>query len=369
MENKILNESTPKEKKTNNKNGKNSLLYIRWLFIVFFICTYFFDPHISFDRFVFHETIAVTVIYNLFVTFYCLIYNRSSGKYRKILHWVIYADVIAASVFVFELGGVNSDVYMIYFFIIGFCVIFNDIIKTLQVGIFCSSLYLIACMVSAGEFNVWKLIMREFFILIAAYGVSLINREVRKYDEMHKRESKLARTDKLTGLANRHYLEQKLKEEIEYSNTTGHPLNILIFDLDNFKRFNDTYGHVWGDKLLTLFADIIRQNTRQADIPIRFGGEEFLILIRDLDVEIAKSVADRIRRQLEKQKIYVGNEDERGVVTVSGGVAQYPRHSSNIKEAIDLADKALYHAKGTGKNKIVSYDEIELADGNDGNIA
>ena len=193
---------------------------------------------------------------------------------------------------------------------------------------------------------------------MASIGITILNNEVKKYGELHKKEFKLARTDKLTGLANRHYFDQKLGEEAQYADVSGNPLNILMFDFDNFKRFNDSYGHVWGDKLLTLFSDIIMQNIRKSDIPVRYGGEEFLILIRDFDADMAKGVGERIRRQLEKQRIYVGDEENRKRVTVSCGLSQYPKNSAKIKEVIDFADKALYHAKAIGKNMVVSYDEI-----------
>jgi diguanylate cyclase (GGDEF)-like protein len=130
-----------------------------------------------------------------------------------------------------------------------------------------------------------------------------------------------------------------------------------MFDIDNFKRFNDAYGHVLGDKLLVLFSSIIKQSIRNTDTPVRYGGEEFLVLIRGLDIILAKSVGERIRGQLENQKISVESGGKRSRVTVSCGIAQYPRHSSNIKKVIELADRALYKAKELGRNRVVVYDE------------
>jgi diguanylate cyclase (GGDEF)-like protein len=189
----------------------------------------------------------------------------------------------------------------------------------------------------------------------------IINTQVKKFDELHRKEFKLARTDKLTGLANRRYFDQKLSEDVQYSDETGNPLNILIFDLDNFKKFNDTNGHTWGDKLLTLFSDIIKHNIRQSDVPVRYGGEEFLLIIRDLDYERARNVGERIRNQLEKQYIYIKCEDDtKKWATVSCGVAQYPTDSKSIWEVIESADKALYNAKANGKNIIVCYKDIKV---------
>jgi diguanylate cyclase (GGDEF)-like protein len=247
--------------------------------------------------------------------------------------------------------------------IIAFHTVLNRKKNAIAICIFSIFSFSFSCIVEASQglsdIYFYKMLIKDFLLIFASVGITSINQEVLKYNELHIKEFKMARTDKLTGLANRHYFEQKLIDEVNYSNRTGKPISVLIFDLDNFKRFNDTYGHVWGDKLLTLFSDIIKQNIRSTDIPVRYGGEEFLIILRDLDLVTARSVGERIRMQLEKQKIYIGEGEERRRATVSCGVAQYPKHSDNIKTVIDFADKALYKAKDSGKNIIVSYDEIE----------
>jgi diguanylate cyclase (GGDEF)-like protein len=250
----------------------------------------------------------------------------------------------------------------VLFFVISYYGISKNISGIVNLSIYTIILYSLTSIAFdkqvLAEFNYLKLVMRNFFILLTTYAVSIIVIEVNKYDEMHKKEFKLARTDKLTGLANRHYLDQKLEEEALYAEYSKKPLNVLMFDLDNFKMFNDTYGHVWGDKLLSLFGDIILQSVRKTDIPVRYGGEEFIILIRDLDLETAKSIGDRIRRQLEKQNMFIDDGDIKKRVTVSCGIAQFPRHSNDIKKVVEYADKALYYAKEIGKNIVVSYDEI-----------
>ena len=244
------------------------------------------------------------------------------------------------------------------------CGIYGNLASSMNTGIACAILYAATCVISDKLYNEGilysTLVIRCILFLLAAFAISRISFEVKRFDELRKKEFRLARTDKLTGLANRHYLDQKVKEEVEYVKGTSSVLNVLIFDIDNFKSFNDTYGHLSGDKLLMLFADIIRQCVRKSDVPVRYGGEEFLILIRDMDIIIAKSVGDRIRRQLEKQRIHFGQQKERQRVTVSCGVAQYPLHSVNIKEVIEKADQALYHAKEIGKNIVVTFDEIGL---------
>lgn len=301
------------------------------------------------------ESLAVAAIYNGAVTAYIL----AGGKRA---YSIQYLDIIIIMLLVMFSGGIGSDLFIFTFFIIGFCGINNDVANTMKTGIACAILYTVTCIFADRLYmtgiNYATLVIRDLLYLMAAFSISRVCYEVKRYDDMRKKEFRLARTDKLTGLANRHYFDQKLKEEVDYVASKGSVLNILMFDLDNFKNFNDTFGHVSGDKLLVLFSDIIRQCVRKSDIPVRYGGEEFMIIIRDLDIFIAKSVGDRIRRQLEKQRIYLGQQEEKAKVTVSCGIAQFPTHSANIKDVIERADQALYYAKEIGKNIVVCYDDM-----------
>lgn len=327
----------------------------RWLIIIIITFYFLFAYNSDSKNIQFMWVIFFSACYNTIIS---LFLPKNEKNMRKITKFIIFCDVVFVSIISYNLGGINSDMYILYFFIIGFCGIYSNFSFTLIVGLFSILSFSILALKNVEDLNYFRLVIKDVFIIMASIGVMLLNNEIKRYGEMHKKEFKLARTDKLTGLANRHYFDQKLQEEVQYADISGNPLNILMFDLDNFKRFNDTYGHVWGDKLLTLFSDIIMQNIRKCDIPVRYGGEEFLILIRDLDIEMARSIGERIRRQLEKQRIYIGDEDNRKKVTVSCGLAQYPKNSPKIKEAIDFADKALYHAKASGKNIVVSFEEI-----------
>lgn len=337
------------------KDNKSSLSF-RWIAATVISLHAFLN--FSNEGLVLFETISILVIYNGFLTFYAI-----KGKLSKnMASWLIYIDIILLCFFVFRTGGIDSDIYVLLVLALGYYGIFNSFKNTIKIGVSCIVAYVVSCagsaMVAHAGLNYAKLATKSLILAITVFGVLSVNREIRKFDELRKREFKLARTDRLTGLANRHYFDQKIKEEVNYSDFTGMPLNVLMFDIDNFKKFNDTYGHVLGDKLLILFSDIIKQNIRNTDIPVRYGGEEFLILIRELDVFIAKNIGERIRRQLEKQQIYIDERGERVKVTVSCGIAQYPKDSTDIREVIEYADIALYHAKKTGKNTVVVYEEV-----------
>lgn len=347
-----------KDSSEGTKKTKLVVLFYRWAIFICIVILTLPGSNMKANGYAILETLAVVAIYNAAVTFYVL---KSKDKIGKSSAFFIYFDIILLTVVSYFCGGLECDVYLFLFFLLGYCGVFNDASYTFKIGIFSAIFYSASCIFQAGssgvELEITRLVVRDLLLILGAYGISRINYEVKKYDELRKKEFRIARTDKLTGLANRHYFDQKLREEVEYADEANAALNVLMFDLDNFKSFNDTYGHMSGDKLLSLFADIIKQCIRKSDIPVRYGGEEFLILIRDLDIFIARNVGERIRRQLEKQRIYVGSGENKKKVSVSCGIAQYPYHSKNIKQVIEFADQALYHAKETGKNAVVVYGE------------
>ncbi|HOQ38615.1 MAG TPA: GGDEF domain-containing protein [Acetivibrio sp.] len=357
--NDIINESI-KVKRMNGIRINKDYLYFKWINLLFVIPLFLVVSDCPLFSTGFWLTFIAALTYNIFLT--VMVSMKRPRCIKKIINLMFYLDIFFICAFSLFLGGIDSDIYIILIFTIAYFGINKDVTAIVNISIFTIALYSFTIIVSQAyaleQINFLKLTLRDLYILLASYGVAVVVMQVKKYDEMHKREFKLARTDKLTGLANRHCLDQKLEEEALYSEYSKMPLNVLMFDLDNFKKFNDTYGHVWGDKLLSIFGEIIMQSIRKTDIPIRYGGEEFMILIRDLDLEKAKSIGDRIRRQLENQKILTGEGKEKVKITVSCGVAQFPRHSDDIKKVVDYADQALYYAKEIGKNIVVSYDEI-----------
>ena len=165
---------------------------------------------------------------------------------------------------------------------------------------------------------------------------------------LYEKLESLATTDGLTGLFNYRVFMSTLEKEVKRSRRLKHPLALIFADLDNFKNYNDTYGHPQGDKVLQLFAQVIVANIREdVDIPARYGGEEFAIILPETSVEESYAVAERIRTQFEKQS----GEKLLQKVTASFGVAAYPEDGKNAKELLKAADTALYRAKSLGKNR------------------
>ena len=145
-----------------------------------------------------------------------------------------------------------------------------------------------------------------------------------------------------------------MDEELGRAARFSHTLSLIMLDIDDFKEFNDTYGHPRGDRVLQSVSDVIRANLREMDIAARYGGEEFVVVLPETDSEGALAVAERIRADVEKFE-FVGGEGLKPVhKSVSVGVATYPDDATSQSRLIEMADKAMYSAKRAGKNKVAS---------------
>ncbi len=165
---------------------------------------------------------------------------------------------------------------------------------------------------------------------------------------------KQATHDKLTGLYNRHYMVDILEKEFYRVLRYQDDLSCLLLDLDNFKDINDTFGHAFGDLVLREFSAGLLQNIRKSDIPIRYGGEEFMVLLPSTGIAGAQIIAEKIRTMCEKKKYDDGHNST--VVTVSIGIASVKHHQlTESKEIMACADKALYRSKADGRNRTTVY--------------
>lgn len=158
-------------------------------------------------------------------------------------------------------------------------------------------------------------------------------------------------TDHMTGLYNRKYMEMKMTEEIDRFNRTGIPFCIVLIDLDHFKSVNDNYGHLIGDQVLKHLASLMKDNIRKTDFAFRYGGEEFMMLLTNVDVRNATHVCEQIRKKLEETNFSL--KDKSFNVTASFGISLFTK-GDTAESVVKKADERLYKAKQTGRNKIVS---------------
>lgn len=163
---------------------------------------------------------------------------------------------------------------------------------------------------------------------------------------LFSKTEQIARVDALTDLFNRRHFDERMNEEINRHARYGDVLSILFLDLDNFKKYNDTFGHLAGDRMLMLAADVIKTTIRFSDLAFRYGGDEFAVILPNSSPMDAFSVAERIR-----EKIALEMNNRQQDITVSIGVASWPGDGSTLDELCNAADMALYYAKRTGENR------------------
>src|SRR5215213_3711688 len=164
-------------------------------------------------------------------------------------------------------------------------------------------------------------------------------------------------TDSLTGLTNRRYLEERLAEELNRSKRYEYPMSFLMIDIDDFKAYNDKNGHQAGDVALQITAHCLKGALRAVDIASRYGGEEFCILLPQTGIVEAGVIADRIRHRVSTTKFPHGKEQPFGHVTISVGVSTVTKNIDTSENIIAAADRALYHAKSLGKDRVEFYGE------------
>ena len=175
-------------------------------------------------------------------------------------------------------------------------------------------------------------------------------RLTRERIQMLGKLQKLAITDGLTGLYNSRYFYNQLDLEADRSNRYNHSLSLLLLDIDHFKDYNDSYGHLEGDKVLVRIGELIRACLRKMDTAYRYGGEEFTIILPETNGEEALTVAERIRTGIENEK-FSPNPGAEVKKTISVGVTQY-RPGERVSKLVERADKAMYLSKGKGRNEI-----------------
>lgn len=195
----------------------------------------------------------------------------------------------------------------------------------------------------------------KFITCLSTSIVSVLsnNQEIQK-----QKLEKLAITDELTDVYNLRHFNEKIDKIIEESKSGNTSVGLIFIDIDNFKNYNDIYGHTTGDKVLKSTASIIKYAVNYNHCVYRYGGDEFAVLLPNADLSSTKIIADNIKHLFEEQKNSYFGESLGKQITLSMGLSEYPNMALTIEELIQQADMALYHSKNLGKNKIHFYQDV-----------
>lgn len=296
------------------------------------------------NKIYFYLFLIFTCFYNTLVT-----YAAYSKKHRiqYILKATIYVDIPLVSLLLFIRGGLRSDVYLLYYLLIlydGAKYGFKGTINSLAQSVF---FFTIATFffTETNDFDFNRYVLKIFYLVTITYVMYEVNKQIDSFRDKEKQARDLAHKDPLTNLFNRLLLPDNFEKMRKYNEETKNPFAVLIFDIDNFKNINDQYGHIYGDKVLVEIARILKEHIVSDDFLCRFGGEEFLAFIKDIDEQQASIFANKIREEIE-------NYDFDGIkITISIGINIFKKDCTMI-ENITWADKAMYLVKNDGKNKV-----------------
>ena len=252
-------------------------------------------------------------------------------------------------------------IFDFYFFAIAATALRYDARITLAAGILAMVQYSIVIVVADVKYDLlaasplsgpygrfdWSTQVSRVILLgvMTALGAAIVyrSRELRR----------LSRSDWLTGLPNRTYLEERLAAEFARARRYEEPLALAILDVDHFKRFNDTWGHAAGDVVLRAVGQTLRESIRESDVAVRYGGEEFVVLLPGMDSTAALERAERLRRRMEETAIQIPRRAEPGRITISIGVSAYKIDGDSPEALLDAADTRLFKAKDAGRNRVV----------------
>jgi diguanylate cyclase (GGDEF)-like protein len=178
----------------------------------------------------------------------------------------------------------------------------------------------------------------------------------KQHQQLKKSEEKLREEsvrDILTGLFNRRYLEETLAREVKRADRKKYSLGLIMIDIDHFKKINDTLGHAAGDAFLKEFGQLLKSQVRQYDIACRFGGEEFVLMLPEVPMDLAKERAENLREKTKQLRVKY-EEHTLDPITISLGVAVFPEHGATGEAVLKAADEALYKAKREGRDRVVA---------------
>lgn len=217
-----------------------------------------------------------------------------------------------------------------------------------------------------GKVGIFEIALSSFYLILGWWLGRIYDRFKLQKNELqisHGRLEYLSTVDGLTGIANRRSFDTYLQQKWDYAVQTNSPFSLILFDIDFFKEYNDTYGHLHGDECLKKVAVTLNKTVSgPKNMVARFGGEEFAVILPDTTINNAYHVAEQIRLGVENLKIPHFQSKLNGIVTISAGIVSIiPNQSHSLFDLINCADQALYQSKQHGRNQVCTYHLDELS--------
>jgi diguanylate cyclase (GGDEF)-like protein len=372
----IPSEHDPRKLASDLIIGKNVwLTRVRWLY-TFFIAAFFISyNHISGSLSIRYWDITLIVLLSIMGNLiFALTLRRnlrlspeiiSHDSLSSLASLQMDFDLVILSLLVYFSGGFESPVIVLFIFYIMIATFLIHHKKAVQktytamilvVVIFFSTQELAVSSKSVTTMIGFNVILLFAYFMGAYLSRNLKENELKLQELLHKFR-KEAVTDGLTGLYNQSHFFLLLNLQMERARRYNMPFALIIFDVDNFKNYNDTNGHIAGSAALSRVGELMKETFRGGDMPAKYGGDEFVVILPNSDKIGAFLGAERIREAVENERFPGGEHQPLGKVTLSLGIAAYPEHGSDTKEILDRADKALYTAKEGGRNKTIIYSE------------
>ncbi len=349
------------------------LIRIRWIYsffiLLFFIVYTLFLNKIYVEFQTFLLILILSVLGNLIFIIYLMKWKGRERKEIKSLSFLaslqLDFDFVILFLFVFFSKGFESPVIVLFIFYIMVATFVIDYKKSLKNTIATVVLITVIFFKDVGLIvpsqKLVTLIAFDIILIVSFFISAFLSKNMRKNEkilqQLLKKTRELSITDGLTNLYNQTHFFEMLKHEIEQSRRYKQVFSLIIFDVDDFKKYNDNNGHIYGSRALEQIGSIMKKIFRSSDILARYGGDEYVIILPNTDKVGAFLAADRLRERVENEEFYGEKRQPKGKITISLGITGFPEHGNTVEEILSNADKALYRVKKMGGNRTIIYSE------------
>jgi len=352
------------------------LIRIRWIYsffiLLFFIIYSFLLKTVYITFFHFFLILILSIMGNIIFIFYFQWGNPQISEDFKTLSLLtsfqLDFDLVILFLYIFFSGGFGSPILVLSIFYIMVTTFVIEYRKALKNTVISIVLIVLIFLKDEGLFvPSQKLVNLIAFIVILIFSFfisAFLSRNMRENEKvlqgLFQKSRELSITDGLTHLYNQSHFFEMLDHEIEQSKRYNYIFSLIILDVDDFKKYNDNNGHIRGSQALKKIGLLMKRVFRSSDILARYGGDEFVAILPHTDRVGAFLAAERLRETVENESFVGEKKLTKGKITISLGINNFPEYGNSVEEILSNADKALYYAKKTGRNRVVLYtDEQE----------